>query len=123
MPVKKKMGSEKEKQILEFVEKHCGAPLQRTPAWLFLRRSVVGASELATLVGMSPYDTFESVAARKKRIVYSSFTTPACWWGTIFEDVSVKFAEREFATKIHGTNICVMPPEDSPLHENHVREF
>ena len=34
--------------------------------------------------------------------------------------MAVKFAEREFATKIHGTNICVMPPEVSPLHEKHV---
>ena len=49
------MRSGKEKQILEFVEKHGGAPLQRTPAWISLRRSVVGASELAALVGMSPY--------------------------------------------------------------------
>ena len=114
------MRSEKEKQILEFVEKHRGAPLQRSPAWLSLRRSVVGASELAALVGMSPYDTFESVAAKKSRIVYSSFATPKCWWGTIFEDVAVKFAEREFVTKIHGTNICVMQPEDSLLHKKHV---
>ena len=115
-----KMRSRKEKQILEFVEKHGGAPLQRTPAWISLRRSVVGASELAALVGMSPYDNFESIALKKQRIYYSSFATPACWWGTIFEDVAVKFAEREFATKIHGTNICVKLPEDSPLHEKHV---
>ena len=74
-----KMRSEKEKQILEFVEKHCGAPLRRTPAWLSLRRSVVGASELAALVGMSPYDTFESVALKKRRVFYSSFPTPVCW--------------------------------------------
>ena len=114
------MRSEKEKQILEFVEKHRGAPLQLSPAWHSLRRSVVGASELAALVGMSPYDTFESVALKKRRVFYSSFATPACWWGTIFEDVAVKFAEHEFATRIHGTNICVMPPEGSPLYEKHV---
>ena len=97
------MRSEKEKQILEFVKKHSEAPLQRTPAWIFLRRSVVGASELAALVGMSPYGNFESVALKKSRAYSSSFSTPACWWGTIFEDVAVKYAEREFMTKIHGT--------------------
>ena len=106
--------------MLEFVEKHGGAPLQRTPAWISLRRSVVGVSELAALVGMSPYDNFESIALKKQRIYFSSFAKPECWWGTIFEDVAVKFAEREFATKIHGTNICVMPPEDSPLYKKHV---
>ena len=76
------MRSEKEKQILEFVEKHRWAPLQRSPAWLSLRRSVVGASELAALVGMSPYHTFESVAQKKRRVYNPSFATPACWWGT-----------------------------------------
>ena len=60
------MRSEKEKQILELVEKHRWAPLQRSPAWLSLRRSVVGTSELAALVGMSPYDDFESVSQKKK---------------------------------------------------------
>ena len=114
------MRSEKEKQILEFVEKHRGAPLQRTPAWVSMRRSVVGASELAALVGMSPYGNFESVALKKSRTYSSSFSTPACWWGTIFEDVAVKFAEHEFMTKIHGTNICVIPPEGTPLHKKHV---
>ena len=34
--------------------------------------------------------------------------------------MAVKFPEREFLTKIHGTNICVRPSEDSPLHEKHV---
>ena len=114
------MRSEKEKQILEFVKKHRRAPLQRTPEWISMRRSVVGASDLAALVGMSPYGNFESVALKKSRIYSSSFSTPACWWGTIFEDVAVKYAEREFKTKIHGTNICVIPPEDSPLYGKHV---
>ena len=114
------MSSEKGKQIIEFVEKHSGAPLQRSPEWLSMRRSVVGASEVAALVGMSPFDSFESVVLKKSRIYSSSFATPACWWSTIFEDVAVKFAEREFATKVHGTNICVKPPEDSPPHEKHV---
>ena len=114
------MRSRKEKQILEFVEKHGGVPLQWTPAWMSLRRSVVGTSELGALVGMSPYDSFESIALTKQRIYFSSFATPACWWGTIFEDVAVKFPKREFASKIHDTNICVMPPEDSPLYKKHV---
>ena len=61
-----KVRSEKEKQILEFVEKHRGAPLQRSPEWFSLGKSVVGASELSALVGMTPYGTFESVALKKK---------------------------------------------------------
>ena len=114
------MPAKKEKQIIKFVEKHGSAPLQRTPEWSFLRNSVIGASELAALVGMSPYGNFESVGRKKGRNSNTSYSNSACWWGTIFEDVAVKFAEREFSTKIHGTNISVKPPEDSPLHEKHV---
>ena len=110
----------KEKQIIKFVEKHGSAPLQRSPDWFSLRNSVIGASELAALAGMSPYGNFESVAHKKGTKSNNSYSNPACWWGTIFEDVAVKFAKREFSTKIHGANICVKPPEDSPLHEKHV---
>ena len=114
------MRREKEKQIVEFVEKHRGPPLQRTPAWVSVRCKVVGVSELAALIGMSPYGNFESVSLKKGRTYSSSFSTPACWWGRSFEDVAVTFAELEFMTKIHGTNICVMPPEGLPLYEKHV---
>ena len=94
--------------------------MQRTPEWVSLRGTVIGASELAALVRMSTYGNFESLARKKSRNNHSSYSNSACWWGTIFEDVAVKFAEREFSTKIHGTNICVRPPEDSPLHKKHV---
>ena len=49
------MRAKKEKQIIKFVKKHGDAPLQRTPEWVFLRGTVIGASELAALAGMSPY--------------------------------------------------------------------
>ena len=114
------MRAKKERQIVKFVEKHGSAPLQRTDEWFLMRNTVIGASELAALVGMSPYENFESLACKKGKKSNSSYSNSACWWGTIFEDVAVKFAEREFSTKIHGTNICVRPPEGSPLHEKHV---
>ena len=59
------MRAKKEKLIVKFVEKHGSAPLQRTLEWFSLRGSVMGASELAALVGMSPYGNFESLARKK----------------------------------------------------------
>ena len=115
-----KMREKKEKQIKIFVEKHGSAPLQRTDEWFLMRNTVIGASELAALVGMSPYQNFESLARKKRVKSNSSYSNSSCWWETIFEDVAVKYAEREFSTNILGTNICVKPPEGSPLHEKHV---
>ena len=115
-----KIRDEKEKQMNNFIEAHRSAPLQRTDEWFLMRNKVIGASELAALVGMSPYQNFESLARKKRGESNSSYSNPSCWWGTIFEDVAVNYAEREFSTKIGGTNICVKPPEASKLHRKHV---
>ena len=110
----------KEKQINNFVKKHGSAPLQRTDEWFLMRNNVIGASQLAALVGMSPYQNFDGLARKKRSKSNSSYSNSDCWWGTIFEDVAVKYAESEFSSKIVGTNICVKPPEDSKLHGKHV---
>ena len=114
-----KFREKKEKQIKDFIEAHGATPLQRSDEWFLMRKNVIGASELAALVGMSPYQNFDSLA-RKKRSKSNSYSNSACWWGTIFEDVAVKYAESDLSTKIRGTNICVKPPEDSQLHGKHV---
>ena len=110
----------KEKKIKDFVEEHDSAPKQRTNEWFLMRKKVVGASELAALVGMSPYDNFESIRRKKRSEGVSAYSNPACWWGTIFEDVAVKYAESEYSEKVSGTNICVKPKEGDALFEKHV---
>ena len=101
-----KIREKKEKQMNNFIEAHGSAPLQRSDEWFLMRNKVIGASELAALVGMSPYQNFESLARKKRGGSNSSYSNPSCWWGTIFEDVAVKYAEMEFLTKIRGTHMC-----------------
>ena len=62
-----KIRDEKEKQMNNFIEAHGSAPLQRSDEWFLMRKKVIGASEFAALVGMSPYQNFESLARKKKR--------------------------------------------------------
>ena len=57
----------KEKQINDFIENHGAAPLQRSDEWFLMRNNVIGASELAALVGMSPYQNFDDLARKKKK--------------------------------------------------------
>ena len=116
----KRFEKKKEKQISDFVKEHQSAPKQRTDEWFLMRNNVIGASELAALVGMSPYQNFDCLSRKKRSKSNSSYSNPSCWWGTIFEDVAVKYAESEFCSKIIGTNICVKPPEGSQLHGKHV---
>ena len=115
-----KIREKKEKQINNFVKEHGSEPLQRSDEWFLMRNNVIGASELSALVGMSPYQNFDGLARKKRSKSNSSYSNSSCWWGTIFEDVAVKYAESEFSTKISGTNICVKPPEGSILHGKHV---
>ena len=110
----------KEKQIKLFVEENESAPRQRTNEWFLLRKKVVGASELAALVGMSPFDNFESIRRKKRSEGNRTYANPACWWGTIFEDVAVKLAENKYSEKVSGTNICVKPKEGDDLYGKHV---
>ena len=62
-----KIREKKEKEINNFVKAHESAPQQRTDEWFLMRNSIIGASELASLVGMSPYQNFESLARKKKK--------------------------------------------------------
>ena len=81
---KKKMESykerreRKEKQISDFVKEHDSAPKQRTNEWFLMRKKVIGASELVALVGMSPYDNFESIRRKKRSEGVSAYSNPAC---------------------------------------------
>ena len=56
----------KEKQINNFVKEHGSAPLQRSDEWFLMRNNVIGASELAALIGMSPYQNFDGLSRKKK---------------------------------------------------------
>ena len=115
-----KMREKKEKQMNDFIEAHGSAPLQRSDEWFLMRNNVIGASELAAIVGMSPYQNFDGLARKKRSKSNSTYSNLSCWWSTIFEDVAVKYAESELSTKIRGTNIWVKLPEDSQLHGKHV---
>ena len=61
-----KIREKKEKQINDFVKSNESAPRQRSDEWFLMRNSVIGASELVALVGMSPYQNFESLARKKE---------------------------------------------------------
>ena len=62
----RKFEKKKEKQMNNFVKEHGSAPLQRSDEWFLMRNNVIGASELAALVGMSPYQNFDGLARKKK---------------------------------------------------------
>src|ERR1700730_15622417 len=63
--------------------------------WLALRMPTVGASEVAALVGASPYETPYSLWARKSGLVPEAEETPAMRRGRHLEAVGVAFLREE----------------------------
>lgn len=104
-----------------FVALHAGAPRQRSAEWLARKSTMIGGSEVAALMGMNPYATFEAVVAAKAGL--SAFGGGvACWWGTLFESAIERFVEVDCGTRLVGTDISVPAPPGPPdlraLHAN-----
>ena len=89
-----------------FVELHGKAPRQRSAAWLAKKQFVVGGSELAALIGWSPYSSFEKVLGQK--CCFPAWAgNVACRWGTFFEAVCERLLEIDCGTRVSGTDIHV----------------
>jgi putative phage-type endonuclease len=67
-------------------------PTQRSPEWYAIRKNTIGGSEIATVIGINPYNSVESMIAGKLGI--NSFNgNTACRWGTMFEHITEKFTQ------------------------------
>jgi putative phage-type endonuclease len=67
-------------------------PTQRSPEWYAIRKNTIGGSEIATVIGINPYNSVEGMIAGKLGI--NSFNgNTACRWGTMFEHVTEKFTQ------------------------------
>ena len=97
--------------------KHKNNPLQRSPEWLEKKRWTVGGSEVAALMGKSPYARpWDVVAAKAGLRVFRG--AAACDWGTFFEAIVEKVVEVDCGTALVGTDISV-PAPSGPLEGLH----
>lgn len=106
-----------DRRICEHVTQHENGYRQGTAAWLSAKENVVGGSELATLMGLNPYQTWEGLVARKLGLPSGTPPGVACWWGTFLEPISERLLELDCATKLHGSDIHVRFP-DLVFHGN-----
>jgi hypothetical protein len=88
---------------------------QRDDNWYKLMGTTIGGSEIASLMGLSPYSNFYKLVESKieicKGIISNKANILACWWGTIFEDVITSVIEIELGNSIKGNNICIQKYE------------
>lgn len=85
---------------------------QRDENWYKLMGTTVGGSEIASIMGLSPYTSFYKVVESKIEICkgtkkWEETDTISCWWGTVFENIITKYVEFDLGNKIKGSNICI----------------
>ncbi|HVE13323.1 MAG TPA: YqaJ viral recombinase family protein [Elusimicrobiota bacterium] len=109
---------EKLRAVLDgFVRRHAGVR-QRGTEWYRAMGETVGGSELAAVMGRSPYSSLHKVAADKVAALQgrSSFEGGAfCWWGSLFQDVAAAVVELDLGARVVGDDICV---REVPGHRN-----
>jgi hypothetical protein len=90
---------------------------QRDKEWYKLMGTTIGGSEIAAIMGLSPYSSFYKVVESKIEICKGLKPTNMsdnllpCWWGTLFENVISKVVEIDLGNKVKGSNICIQKYE------------
>ncbi len=74
-------------------------PVQGSEAWLASRRTRIGGSEIASAIGMSPYQKPAELIASK--IGNKRIKSAACTFGRVFEPVAKEYIEEALACEIH----------------------
>lgn len=88
---------------------------QRSEAWAARRRDAIGGSELATVLGLNPYDDVAGMVGKKLGLLPRGGGNLPCLWGTFFEAVVERVVGLDLGTPLWGTDICVPVPPGQPL--------
>lgn len=70
------------------------SPAQRTQEWYDIRKFTIGGSEVATVLGLNPFESVKSLVAKKVSLGYNFTGNTATRWGNLFEVVTQQFTEK-----------------------------
>jgi hypothetical protein len=97
--------------ILDDFVRSFGGMRQRDARWYAAMGLTVGGSELAAIMGLSPYSGLADVVANKVAILEGRDNWAgggeACWWGTLFEDVIGAYVAADLGAPVRGDDICI----------------
>mgnify|MGYP001610818173 CR=1 FL=1 len=94
--------SKKKQVLLEFIELNKFLPEQGSEEWLASRLETIGGSEIATILGLNPYQTIKKLINQKIGLTKFSKAAPL-WFGNIMEYTLQQYTEIVFNTKIYET--------------------
>ena len=97
--------------------------------WLNLRQSGIGGSDIAAIIGVSPYATAYDIYLSKTQPLSDEDMNEFAYWGTVLEDVVAKEFAKRNGLKIQNINYLMRHPEhrwaianiDRAVVNNHVQ--
>lgn len=78
--------------------------------WLTLRQSGIGGSDIAAILGVSPYATAYDVYQSKTQPLSDEDMNEFAYWGTVLEDVVAREFSRRSGLKIQNINYLMRHP-------------
>lgn len=102
------------KLIDNFIEIYNNDVKQRDKEWYKLMGTTIGGSEIAAIMGLSPYSSFYKIVESKIEIckgIKQVNDTISCHWGTVFENIIQSVVEIDLGNEIKGNNICIQKYE------------
>ena len=98
-----------------FLQENQTGLVQRSSAWVKARKHTIGASEIATLIRASPFDTPASLVHKKLHPPDLSQNV-ACAWGRLFESFAREYIEWKHSTQVFGYTISLNLAKTHPLY-------
>lgn len=89
---------------------------QHSPEWLEAKKTVIGGSQMSTLIGVNPYETQRGILEGKFGIKNDDFGQAKMCWGNTFEDLIKEYTEIKFNTKIIGDNVFIPLTKSSRIN-------
>lgn len=96
-------------RLSDLIEKYSDLPPQGSEFWLENRKHTFGGSEVATIIGINPYQSLKKLIKVKVEHEYND-CLPFCW-GRHFEDVSLEILKANYDVHHFGA----IPHEDGTI--------
>ena len=101
-------------ELLNFLKSRSTGLKQKSADWVNARQRTIGASEVSTLTGKSPFETLKTLLQKKVQPL-PMHNNIACAWGNMFELLVRKYFEQKHSVSVFGHTASLNLAENDPL--------
>ena len=101
--------------FMNFLKSRSTGLKQKSADWVRARQKTIGASEVAALVGSSPFENPKSLLQKKRKSEF--LTNAACTWRSLFEPLVRRYFEQKHSVSVFGHSIFLNLERWHPLYQ------